>query len=1567
MKNIEMTNTLNEVIIKELIDENINTYANSKSRIISDFRGEKGFTAAYNGRQLLELLQNADDAKTDKVLISIDTENNVLSIANNGIPFDSDGLRSLMLANISSKNKREFIGNKGLGFRSILNWVISVKVKTQGFILEFSPEIAKREFEKIIKSSADREKIINNEKDLAEGEIPFAILAIPDFKKNTNNQDFVTVIELNYKKNEESNILEQLDTISPQVLLFLNHTKEIKVLVNNELDRDLVLKEDLVNGNERVSVNEFTWNIYNSGEKTLPNRNEAYYAYKIAWQDNLADKDTCFSTYFPTKVATHLPCLIHATFDLDPSRNQLNKSDDNDYILLQIAQSLSEIAENELKNNAQPDWKAYQFLTVDGKSENRLLDKFFEKIESLKSDAAIYPTVDGKYKKKKDVFFYGNKFSEWVIRNNVANYFERLLLPTLDFINLQPYFSGFLYNKESWQYIIAKVTDHISTIDERVNLIALLLDDNIKRILQDTKLPLLLDEQPKVVSGDIEVFTLKQSSIREYDIPEYVHIAFLNDDLYKKLIERFAPEIDRLRFGNEDRSRPLKRLISPIVNLGSNDITDVIRNISRSFAEKIDEDGVDLNLEVKKFVTCLFNIFKKNPDRRGSLVDTVYLVNRKLDKAKASDLFLGQEYPTGKSTEQIFEGIYTDNEYLAGNDFWQLTSQNVDIALIEDFFIWLGVNKYTKFLTETKQKERWQEDDYTNFVFGKIGRPDIESYKSYKIQTIQNFERIVSSDQFTIEKLIAWIIKDRALFIKLDNERNEEDFEYSYNNNRRRVQIKPSYFLLQITKSKITEDLFVDFEFAGLLGVRTINTKHELFKKLDIEDTAIFDVLKKFGAKMSFNDLDVEKVYSLLDIQQEEHSKARKIYQLAFNYFKNAGSMDFGSFRKQSSTLAVKNGARKYKPTEVVYYSDNTTLPSKIIEDFWMFDFPKRSGEKQVAEYFGLKTFKDIAIDFNNNTEIHTKIVSFNNWLNNIKPFILTYRLNSISKEKPEKPTAPNLRSVPTNLKTIVTNLKKVSINLVSKLEYSISGGEYKQLLPNEFINKNKQEYYICASPELSLEQLKGTPAFCEAFAEILCVLFEVNENKDDFRSIFKDDTDLKDTKYLIQTKSLNEKFEEACRLLGISINEMEFWKAIAKVQGFGWPESVSNFENLQKIVFKEFNIKLTANYEFIDFDVFNNQLSFEFLTDICNSLGTTLQEIKNFIPDFSGLFHWHKEKLKHSALDVELLWNNAWWLKLSDQSEKEQMVFESKRKIYNREIELIISDLAKKCAFDIDLRYEELIIEKLCSTHDILIDKEGLAHIKIENKYEEVTNGYRIDINELPIEIQSLLYFPNHDAIIIAELEKLDFKDQPDGSSSEEPEKLPVANLIPTSLQKGKFSPARYSSSEGNKHNGTHSEKSDRQKKKAGRRAEKLVKEKLIEMYPDGEVCWISGNSDDHRIKLDDSKGYDIRYKINKSDTFWKYLEVKSVSGNSFIISSNEVNVGILNKENYQLALVEGSDIYLVDDFFLDEERVAEFNSFTKSSSIRPLDYEVHYIYKAHIASSNVNVEYSPSEIEYN
>ncbi len=104
-----------------------------------DWKDEKEIIKSYNGRQLFELLQNIDDAKSKKALIKIDTKNKLLFVANKGLPFSENGLKSLMMAHLSPKDKT-FIGNKGLGFRSLFNWLGEIYIKSENLSVEFSKE-----------------------------------------------------------------------------------------------------------------------------------------------------------------------------------------------------------------------------------------------------------------------------------------------------------------------------------------------------------------------------------------------------------------------------------------------------------------------------------------------------------------------------------------------------------------------------------------------------------------------------------------------------------------------------------------------------------------------------------------------------------------------------------------------------------------------------------------------------------------------------------------------------------------------------------------------------------------------------------------------------------------------------------------------------------------------------------------------------------------------------------------------------------------------------------------------------------------------------------------------------------------------------------------------------------------------------------------------------------------------------------------------------------------------------------------------------------------------------------
>ena len=97
--------------------------------MIASYNGEKETYKGYNGRQLLELIQNCDDEGSDRILLELNQSSCEISISNTGKPFSEEGYRSLTISNLSAKtSKRKFIGNKGLGFRSVVNWSKEISI-----------------------------------------------------------------------------------------------------------------------------------------------------------------------------------------------------------------------------------------------------------------------------------------------------------------------------------------------------------------------------------------------------------------------------------------------------------------------------------------------------------------------------------------------------------------------------------------------------------------------------------------------------------------------------------------------------------------------------------------------------------------------------------------------------------------------------------------------------------------------------------------------------------------------------------------------------------------------------------------------------------------------------------------------------------------------------------------------------------------------------------------------------------------------------------------------------------------------------------------------------------------------------------------------------------------------------------------------------------------------------------------------------------------------------------------------------------------------------------------------
>ncbi len=82
------------------------------------------FPHDYHDRFLVELIQNANDASTGGeiriVLDEISNDTPRLYVANQGKPFTLKNFEALCSLGLSDKDPNEAIGNKGLGFRSVL-------------------------------------------------------------------------------------------------------------------------------------------------------------------------------------------------------------------------------------------------------------------------------------------------------------------------------------------------------------------------------------------------------------------------------------------------------------------------------------------------------------------------------------------------------------------------------------------------------------------------------------------------------------------------------------------------------------------------------------------------------------------------------------------------------------------------------------------------------------------------------------------------------------------------------------------------------------------------------------------------------------------------------------------------------------------------------------------------------------------------------------------------------------------------------------------------------------------------------------------------------------------------------------------------------------------------------------------------------------------------------------------------------------------------------------------------------------------------------------------------------
>ena len=202
----------------------------------------------YKDRYLIELIQNAYDAhavgtRDGKIRITLDRrcgEFGALFIANCGDPFDKNNVRGLCDIGLSQKPLGASIGNKGLGFRSVIQITDNPRIYSQ------CPDTPSRErftgFCFRFAAHNDYSRLFGNSKhiELARSDLPnfhFPIFLDNQSKvvRSYAESGFSTVIELPLR-NEESldSVQREIDRLQNQrdpILLFLNRVTSLIVRI----------------------------------------------------------------------------------------------------------------------------------------------------------------------------------------------------------------------------------------------------------------------------------------------------------------------------------------------------------------------------------------------------------------------------------------------------------------------------------------------------------------------------------------------------------------------------------------------------------------------------------------------------------------------------------------------------------------------------------------------------------------------------------------------------------------------------------------------------------------------------------------------------------------------------------------------------------------------------------------------------------------------------------------------------------------------------------------------------------------------------------------------------------------------------------------------------------------------------------------------------------------------------------------------------------------------------------------------------------------------------------------
>lgn len=984
-----------ETLLKEYIT--LHTTPQSRDLLLQENNIEKRDVKGYHGREILELLQNADDAyqksldqkeyPESELNVEICYENNLLIVANTGTFFDQDGIKAIVQGNNSPK-KGKYIGNKGTGFRSILNWADKVSIYSGEFAVQFSKEIANDVFESIKNESQIKKQLQQNPT------LYIPILAVPKNIEHDRPKDRTTIeIAINEEKiKDDYSVKKQLNSIDLRILLFLPNLSKISIKIDGDsITYERVIYEcpqfiglrckgvELRKIQNGQLLHSEKYHLFSRDISQAIEEDDILKDIRMSIAVPISDLTTKYIySYFPLlDTISPFSCILHATYAIGDHRNTLNSSEANKKIVGKQLDFLIEIAQAYIDKGELAT--AYKIL-LPSNWDMSTISKFDLKGGYIKrlSEIKMFETVDNQLvsissKPKRINFTFPD-----VLRGEAFN----SLLKYTDDVN-QNNLITLIANYSSIDLTIsaADLCEIINTHSENWTVVQQVevfrwWNEHYKR---EAILPNLLKTSDNNWLEYSREYYFLEGDFDDVILPQWVDVPAIDKIYQEELLKDVNINTNETE-GKQSIIRSIcQNRIYPLVEFKYRDRNNIINAVNSSVKENY-EHSIEFvkwlwqyygNRDISELSTP--NVALNFPNTKGRVVP-------------CNKQYLGDEYGNNISAKIFSADFYS----LPKLDVFGIDEKDKDrfVAFVQHF----GVLFFPKIIVQdivpfTSYDQAIKKDIKESGAFARTNTEYVSMCK-YRLPYILNLketlESVVNGD-LSMSDIISWILKDHDLYSALDSEYCASDAKVLYRGNNQRTTTFThytgsirNYILANFNSFKWIEingnfysptevlngfnDNRNNHKFEKFVPVLTRQIVNDIADKLSCNIETVTKVLNKFHFAKQVTNLPSDRFYGLmLALQESENSSdyelARAIYRIIEQpSFKRVfeASENRRRFFEHGKLLVRYQGQLQY------YLAKESFLPSQKIVNknaIPIVDKGPRTNNDNFVDIFGCKKY----------------------------------------------------------------------------------------------------------------------------------------------------------------------------------------------------------------------------------------------------------------------------------------------------------------------------------------------------------------------------------------------------------------------------------------------------------------------------------------------------------------------------------------------------------------------------------------------------------------------------------